>query len=163
MAGDCLLRLHIGIQSVRAAADSAISMGHAFGRTGGHFWSVNAEEQFYLLAPLVLVLLPSRHGRRVITWIVIALVAWVSRCYASIAFGVLAAVVASHYGISHSSDQSFSCSYDCLDIDRRLLQTRGLRSGGPGLRHLAGPASSRVAVSSTWAGNWLREFHTLFT
>ena len=62
--------------------------------TGGHFWSVNAEEQFYLLAPLVLVLLPSRHGRRVITWIVIALVAWVSRCYASIAFGVLAAVVA---------------------------------------------------------------------
>ena len=74
--------------------------------TGGHFWSVNAEEQFYLLAPLVLVLLPSRHGRRVITWVVIALVAWVSRCYASIAFGVLAAVVASHYGDFHTRRMS---------------------------------------------------------
>jgi peptidoglycan/LPS O-acetylase OafA/YrhL len=66
--------------------------------TGGHFWSVNAEEQFYLLAPLILVLLPSRYGRRVITWVCIAFVAWVSRCYASIAFGVLAAVLANRYG-----------------------------------------------------------------
>jgi peptidoglycan/LPS O-acetylase OafA/YrhL len=66
--------------------------------TGGHFWSVNAEEQFYLLAPLILVLLPTRFGRRVITWVCIALAAWMGKCNASIAFGVLAAVLASRYG-----------------------------------------------------------------
>ena len=66
--------------------------------TGGHFWSVNAEEQFYLLAPLILVLLPARYGRRVTTWVCIASVAWLGRCYASIALGVLAAVLASRYG-----------------------------------------------------------------
>jgi peptidoglycan/LPS O-acetylase OafA/YrhL len=66
--------------------------------TGGHFWSVNAEEQFYLLAPLILVLLPGRYGRRVITWVCIAFAAWMGKCYASVAFGVLAAVLANRYG-----------------------------------------------------------------
>jgi peptidoglycan/LPS O-acetylase OafA/YrhL len=66
--------------------------------TGGHFWSVNAEEQFYLLAPLILVLLPARYGRRVITWVCIAVAAWMGKCYASVAFGVLAAVLANRYG-----------------------------------------------------------------
>jgi peptidoglycan/LPS O-acetylase OafA/YrhL len=66
--------------------------------TGGHFWSVNAEEQFYLLAPLILVLLPARYGRRVITWVCIALAAWAGKCYASVAFGVLAALLANRYG-----------------------------------------------------------------
>jgi peptidoglycan/LPS O-acetylase OafA/YrhL len=66
--------------------------------TGGHFWSVNAEEQFYLLAPLILVLLPARYGRRVITWVCIALALWIAKCYASVAFGVLAAILAKRYG-----------------------------------------------------------------
>jgi peptidoglycan/LPS O-acetylase OafA/YrhL len=70
--------------------------------TGGHFWSVNAEEQFYLLAPLILVLLPARYGRSVITWVCIALAAWMGRCYASVAFGVLAAVLANRYGSFHT-------------------------------------------------------------
>ncbi len=66
--------------------------------TGGHFWSVNAEEQFYLLAPLILVVLPAQYGRRVITWVCIALATWLGKCYASVAFGVLAAVLANRYG-----------------------------------------------------------------
>ena len=66
--------------------------------TGGHFWSINAEEQFYLLAPLILVVLPARYGRRVITWVGIALVTWLGKCYASVAFGVLVAVLANRYG-----------------------------------------------------------------
>lgn len=71
------------------------------GGTGNHFWSVDAEEQFYLLAPIFLVLAP-RFGRRVITWVAIAAVAWIGRYYASIAFGVLAAVVAHTYGAFHT-------------------------------------------------------------
>jgi peptidoglycan/LPS O-acetylase OafA/YrhL len=66
--------------------------------TGGHFWSVNAEEQFYLLAPLILVLLPARYGRRVVTWVCIALALWMAKWYASVAFGVLAAILAKRYG-----------------------------------------------------------------
>jgi peptidoglycan/LPS O-acetylase OafA/YrhL len=69
--------------------------------TGNHFWSVNAEEQFYLLAPVLLVLAPA-FGRSVITWAAIAAVAWVSKSYASIAFGVLAAVAAHTYGAFHT-------------------------------------------------------------
>jgi peptidoglycan/LPS O-acetylase OafA/YrhL len=67
--------------------------------TGNHFWSVNAEEQFYLLAPLILVFVPSRYGRSVVVWGALALVAWVSKTYASIVFGVLAAVIESQFGI----------------------------------------------------------------
>ncbi len=64
------------------------------GGTGNHFWSVNAEEQFYLLSPLLLVLLPRKIGRSVVTWAVISAVAWWTGTYASIALGVLAAVAA---------------------------------------------------------------------
>lgn len=59
--------------------------------TANHFWSVNAEEQFYLLAPLLLVLAP--WGRSVPLWSAIALAAWLTDTYAAIVFGVLAAIV----------------------------------------------------------------------
>lgn len=62
--------------------------------TGNHFWSVNAEEQFYLLAPLLLVLSSKRFGRSLIVWVALASLAWLSRQYASILFGVVAAVAA---------------------------------------------------------------------
>lgn len=62
--------------------------------TGHHFWSVNAEEQFYLVAPLLLVFLPARLGRHVITWTSLAIATWWLHTYfVSIVFGVLAAVV----------------------------------------------------------------------
>ena len=72
--------------------------------TGSHFWSVNAEEQFYLLAPLLLVLAPPRYGRSVIVWIALAVLAWVTETYASIVFGVLAAVIMNNHGAFHQSD-----------------------------------------------------------
>jgi peptidoglycan/LPS O-acetylase OafA/YrhL len=71
--------------------------------TGNHFWSVNAEEQFYLLAPLLLVLAPSRYGRSVTLWITLAVLAWFSGTYASIVFGVLAAVIMHNHGAFHES------------------------------------------------------------
>jgi peptidoglycan/LPS O-acetylase OafA/YrhL len=69
--------------------------------TGNHFWSVNAEEQFYLLAPLLLVVASKWLGRNTLTWVVLAFVAWIARTYASIVFGVLAAVVVDRYGPIH--------------------------------------------------------------
>jgi peptidoglycan/LPS O-acetylase OafA/YrhL len=76
--------------------------------TGNHFWSVNAEEQFYLIAPLLLVLAAPRIGRSIRTWAVIAIVVWAAAVYAghkagypSIIFGVLAAMVVDRYGPLH--------------------------------------------------------------
>lgn len=70
--------------------------------TGNHFWSVAAEEQFYLAAPLILVLARRCYGRKAIIWVAIAVVAWLTGTYASIVFGVLAAVIANTYGAFHS-------------------------------------------------------------
>ena len=74
--------------------------------TGNHFWSVNAEEQFYLAAPLILVLARRRYGRSVFTWTIIAVAAWLTKTYASIAFGVLASVIANTYGAYYSRSLS---------------------------------------------------------
>lgn len=66
---------------------------------GNHFWSVNSEEQFYLVAPLFLVLLPGRIGRHVVTWAGFAIATWWLHTYfVSIVFGVLAAVVVDRLG-----------------------------------------------------------------
>lgn len=65
--------------------------------TGNHFWSINAEEQFYLLSPLLLVLFARFGGRSILAWLLISAVAWQYDVYTSIIFGVLAAVVRSHY------------------------------------------------------------------
>jgi peptidoglycan/LPS O-acetylase OafA/YrhL len=66
--------------------------------TGNHFWSVNAEEQFYLIAPLLLVLLPRRIGRNIGFWILLAIAAFASNMYASITLGVLAVLIAHSLG-----------------------------------------------------------------
>ncbi len=64
--------------------------------TGNHFWSVNSEEQFYLLAPLLLVLAAPAFGRARATWLVLSLLAWTSEFATSIVFGVTAATFAFH-------------------------------------------------------------------
>lgn len=69
--------------------------------TGNHFWSICAEEQFYLLAPLIIVLLPARIGKSLILWASICAVAIVAKLYGSIALGVTAAVIKHHIGDWH--------------------------------------------------------------
>jgi peptidoglycan/LPS O-acetylase OafA/YrhL len=64
--------------------------------TGNHFWSVNAEEQFYLLAPLLLVVF-AKYGRKIITWLLVVAFFWYMWVYAPISLGVLAAVVNAKY------------------------------------------------------------------
>lgn len=61
--------------------------------TGNHFWSVNAEEQFYLIAPLILVFLPVLLGQSILVWGLLSLVALFTGVYASIILGVLAALI----------------------------------------------------------------------
>lgn len=68
--------------------------------TGNHFWSVNAEEQFYLLAPLLLVVL-SKFGRHFLLWVALSLVAWQFNLYAPIFLGVLSAILVNKYGAFH--------------------------------------------------------------
>lgn len=66
--------------------------------TGNHFWSVNAEEQFYLLAPLLLVLTPAKFGRSAVGWVLLAVLATsMSSQYSTVVTGVAAAVIARHH------------------------------------------------------------------
>ena len=66
--------------------------------TAHHFWSICAEEQFYLVAPLLLVLMPARWGRSPWLWAVISALAVYNYCYGAITLGVLAAILRSRYG-----------------------------------------------------------------
>lgn len=66
--------------------------------TGNHFWSINAEEQFYLLAPFLLLIIRHPFARSTILWLVLAALANAFNIYVSIVFGILAAVAVNEFG-----------------------------------------------------------------
>lgn len=72
--------------------------------TLNHVWSVNAEEQFYLIAPWFLVLGARLGGRSPLTWmiLVIASIA-LTPYYIAIVLGVLSAIVVRKWGPLHLS------------------------------------------------------------
>lgn len=67
--------------------------------TGNHFWSICAEEQFYLLAPLLLVF--TRWGRHPLFWVAASLLALATDAYTAITLGVLAAILKTRWGAWH--------------------------------------------------------------
>jgi peptidoglycan/LPS O-acetylase OafA/YrhL len=74
--------------------------------TGNHFWSICAEEQFYLLAPFLITLLPRKIGKHPWFWALLAIAALTSPYwgyFASISLGVLASVLRRNLGDWHST------------------------------------------------------------
>lgn len=62
--------------------------------TAHHFWSVNAEEQFYLMAPLLLVVLWRRGGRHWLVWSLVTVATlFLGADYPGLSLGVVAAIV----------------------------------------------------------------------
>lgn len=61
-------------------------------RTGSHYWSLSAQEQFYIVLPLVLVLLNAKIFKSLGFWFVVAVISWIYTAYTSIVFGVLIAI-----------------------------------------------------------------------
>jgi peptidoglycan/LPS O-acetylase OafA/YrhL len=69
--------------------------------TGNHFWSISAEEQFYLFAPLLLVLMPARIGRSPWIWLALYLAQVAltpESLFIGITLGVLAAITKDRLG-----------------------------------------------------------------
>lgn len=61
--------------------------------TLNHVWSVNAEEQFYLLAPLLLVIGSKFLGKKPITWAVLVIFSFAINLYPAIFLGVFFATL----------------------------------------------------------------------
>lgn len=71
-----------------------------------HAWSICAEEQFYLLAPLLIVLIPARIGKSLLLWVLISMLAISFHAYGAIALGVLAAILKASFGNWHMSNKA---------------------------------------------------------
>jgi peptidoglycan/LPS O-acetylase OafA/YrhL len=69
--------------------------------TGNHFWSISVEEQFYLFAPLLMLLW--KWGKRLWTWLIVAAVLLLqASVFAPIALGVVAAIINRDHGTNQT-------------------------------------------------------------
>jgi peptidoglycan/LPS O-acetylase OafA/YrhL len=114
--------------------------------TGSHFWSISVEEQFYLAAPLLIVLLP--FGRSILFWVIVAAAAYLSQgWYGSISLGVLAAVGRFRFGDWQLSRLGFA---GCAAIGAALAVA--LIAFPNSYMLVAPPLAAAIVLLTSWQG-----------
>lgn len=156
--------------SLRPDAAMALSQMPLKG-TGNAFWSISVEEQFYLVAPLIIVA-GTRLGRRPLTWILISAALWFFQLvdFASISLGVLAAATQRLHGNLHLRPSAVavlatSCALSLLAL-ATLSYARGapifaisvvLLCARPGTRHSIGMFAGAISYPM-YLNHWMGGF-----
>lgn len=104
--------------------------------TGNHFWSICAEEQFYLFAPLLLVFVP-RIGHRLWPWVLLMAIPQ----YGAISAGVLAAVAYRRYGAFHESPRARA-----LLLAVAVVTTTSILTGITPYEHTVAPLAIAIVL-----------------
>jgi len=99
--------------------------------TGNGFWSISVEEQFYLVAPLIISTI--KYGRSPVLWSLIAIAFWYSQLldFASISLGVLAATVHQSHGDIHLRRWSVAALIGIALVSLVILATVSYPLGAP--------------------------------
>lgn len=109
--------------------------------TFNHAWSVNAEEQFYLLAPVLLVLTGRHFGRSPITWGALSAAGLFFNIYPAILLGVFSAVLAENQKTKVSLNSIRAKKWILF-----LLVPLSLTLGNEQIYHLTAPLFSILLV-----------------
>ncbi|MBL3675619.1 acyltransferase family protein [Paracoccus aerius] len=119
LAYDLTLTHNLFIQKVPAVVE-ALPMGG----TGAHLWSIAVEEQFYLMAPLLIVLTPL--GKSWTAWaFVTAFAILLGTWYGSVSAGVLAVMLQRRFGDWHLTNPA-TAFLVCLGVLTGSLLMAGL-------------------------------------
>ncbi|KRQ94733.1 hypothetical protein CQ12_04175 [Bradyrhizobium jicamae] len=99
--------------------------------TGNAFWSISVEEQFYLLAPAIVVAM--KFGRNPFLWILVSSFLWFFHLvdFASISLGVLAATTQRLYGNFHLRTSIVAILVGSCILSLLVLATLSYARGAP--------------------------------